>query len=166
MEFWQFWWVPSVQDLKQCRLANCDESEKWIQTSSHSYAGIPLTLWPVLSDNVAVFRCTWRSRGWYCDGKAWCRRIVMRCAEFDACYPERQQRCLTGCGAQHDTDCPIVDDKEVVGVQTSQCETTCLDTEGQCKPHSSRLAWDRASISEDSCGEIHFPGWFRSMEGS
>jgi len=65
LEFWDFWWAPSLQDWEQCGLANCDECENWIQTLSHSYTRIPFSPWPLLSDDVAAFRCAWWSRGWY-----------------------------------------------------------------------------------------------------
>jgi len=62
--------LPRPVANTNCGLATCKECEHWIQTSSHSYTGIPFTLWLLCSDNVAVFRCAWRSRGWYCDEKA------------------------------------------------------------------------------------------------
>jgi len=166
MEFWHFWWVPSVQDWKQYGLAHCDECENWIQTSSHSYTGIPFTLWLVLSGDVAVFRCAWRSRGWDCEGKAWCRCIVFRCEEFDACYPDWRRRSSTGCGALDDTDCKALDDKEVVRIETCQRNANSADTEGECTPHWARVDWERASKTEGPGGEIHFAWCIRSMESS
>ena len=166
MEFWDFWWVPSVQDSKQCGLANCNACENWIQTSSHSYTGVPFTLWQLFSDDVAVFRCAWRSRGWYCDGKAWCWGIVFHCEEFDASYQDRRRRCSTGCCAPDDIDCKALDDKNVVGLWTIQWKTTLSDIEGICAPHWSRVEWRQPCTTENSCGEIHFAGCSRSMEGS
>jgi len=105
MEFWDFWSVPSVEDSKKCGLANCDESHSWILTSSHSDAGIPLTQWLVLSDDVVVFWCNRRSRECYCDRTAWCRVIVFHCEKFDAYYLDRRHRSSIGCAAQDDADC-------------------------------------------------------------
>jgi len=166
MEFWHIWWVPLVQDWKQCGLAHCDECENWIQTSSHSYTGIPFTERLVLSGDVALFRCAWRSRGWDCEGKAWCRCIGFCHEEFVACYPDWRWRSSSGCGAQDDTDCKALDDTEVVGIETCQRKTTSVDTEGECTPHWSRVEWGRASKTEGPCGEIHFKWCFRSMESS
>jgi len=109
MEFLDFWWDSIVQEETQCALEICDESDNWIQTSSDSYIGIPFTLWLVWSDDVAVFRCTWISREWYCDLKAWCRGIECSCEEFDACYWNWRWRRSTGCGAPNNAYCKTLD---------------------------------------------------------
>jgi len=120
----------------------------------------------VLSDDLVVFRCTWRSRGWFCDGELWCCGSVFCSEEFDACYVNWKQWSLTGYGAPDHIDCNIYDDKEVVGIETSQWKTTRLDTKGKCTPQWSRVDWGLASKFEGSCGKIHCTGCFRSMEGS
>jgi len=86
-------------------MANCNERENWIETSSHSYRGIPLTLWLLLLDDVTVFSCTWRSRGWSSNEKAWCRGIVCCSKEFHICYPDWRLSSWTRRGALDDTDC-------------------------------------------------------------
>jgi len=53
-----------------------------------------------------------------------------------------------------------------VGVSTSQWKTICSHTERKCTPYWARVDWGRASTTEDSGGEIHLTGCFRSMEGS
>jgi len=166
MEFWDFWWVSSLQDEKQCGLANCNECQNCIQTSSHSYTGIPFTLWLVLSDYVAVFWCAWRSRGWYGDGTASCRCIVFRSEEFDACYLDWRRRSSTGCGAPDDLDGQALDDKEVVRIDICQRKTTCPDTKGECTPHWYWVDRWRASKTEGPGGVIHFTWFFGSMESS
>ena len=70
MEFWDFWWVSSVQYKKWCGLVKCDECENCIPTSCHCNARITFTLFLAVSDDTGVFRCTWRFRGWCCDRKA------------------------------------------------------------------------------------------------
>jgi len=165
-EFWDIRCVPSVQDWKQCVLANCNECENCVQTSSHCNAAIRFTPWLVLSDDVAVFTCAWRSRRWYCDGKAWCRGNALRSEEFDACYPDWRRRTSTGCSAPEDTDYKALDGKEVVGIKTCQCKTTHPDTHGECTPLWSRVDWERASKSGDPGAGVYFTGCFRSMDGS
>ena len=134
--------------------------------SSHRYTGIPLTLSTVVSDDVAVFRCAWRSRGWYCDGKVWCRCTVFRSEEFDAWYPDWRRRSSTGCGAPHDTDCKALDHKQVVGIENCQLKNTSADTEGECTPHWSCLDWGWVSKTKGPGGEISFMWCFRRMKGS
>jgi len=166
MEFSDFWWDSSIQDKKQCGQENCDECENWIQTSSHSYTRIPCTLWLVLSDDVAVFRCTWRSRGWYCDGNAQYRCSEFCCEEFDACHPDWGPGRSTGSGAPDDTNCNALDDQEVVTMKTREWESTCSDTAGECTPCWSRMDCGRASSTKYPCGEIHFTACFKSVEGT
>jgi len=144
--------------LRQCK--------HWIQTSSHRYTGIPFTLWLVFSDDVAVFRCAWRSREEYCDGKAWCWGIVFRCEEIDECYPDYCGRGSTGCGAPDDSDCNAMDKLLDVRIETRQWKTTRQDTKGECTRHRSWVDWGRASTSADPGGEVHFAGCLWSMEGS
>jgi len=117
IEFSDFWWVPSVSDQKQWWLANCNGSENWIQTTSHSNIQIPFTLEPVLADDVAVCRCARRSRRWYFDGNVSCRCIVFHSEEFDAWYLDWRRRRSIGCSAPDDTDCWHLDDKEVVRIE-------------------------------------------------
>jgi len=166
MQFWHFWWGPSVQDSKQCGLANCDECENWIQTSSHSSTRIRFSWWLLVSDDVADFMCAWRSRGWYCDGKAWCRCIVFRSEEFDASYQDWRPTSWTGWGALDVTDCKALDNQEVIGIETCQRKTTCADTKGECTPHWSWVDWRWAPKTEGTGGGTHFNGGFGSMEGS
>jgi len=166
MQFWHFWWGPSVQDSKQCGLANCDECENWIQTSSHSSTRIRFSWWLLVSDDVADFMCAWRSRGWYCDGKAWCRCIVFRSEEFDASYQDWRPTSWTGWGALDVTDCKALDNQEVIGIETCQRKTTCADTEGECTPHWSWVDWRWAPKTEGTGGGTHFNGGFGSMEAS
>jgi len=128
MEFWDIWWIPSVKDEQYHRLAHCDQCKNWIQTSSHCRAGIPFTQWPVFSDDVAVFTCTSRSRGWFCDVKARRWGAVFRSHVFDACHPDWQPRPRTGCGAPDDPNCKALDDLEVVRINTHEWETTGSDT--------------------------------------
>jgi len=85
---------------------------------------------------------------------------------FDACYLDRRQRSQTRCGTLGDSDYKALDNKEVVRIKTSHSKTTRVDTEGQWTPHWYRMDRGRASKSEDSCGVIHFPRCFRSMQGS
>jgi len=119
MEFWDFWWMLSVQDKEFCRISNCDQSENWIQTLSCSYAGNRISPWLVSSDDVVVFTCaSWSRR--YCDGKAWCGGIVFRCEVFDAYSLHARWGISTGCGAPDNTDYKFSDNNKVVGIQTSQ----------------------------------------------
>jgi len=164
MEFCDVWWVPSVQDREQRGLANWDECEHGIQTSSHGYAGVPFTQWRVWSEDVAAVRCSWHPRGWFCEGKAWCRGIVFHSEEFDAWYPDSRQRSSTACGGPIDTDCKAFDDKEVVGIETSQCKTSCSETEGECTSHWSWEDWQPAHNIDDSGGPIHCTVRSGSME--
>jgi len=166
MEFWDLWWGISVQDEEQCSLAHCDECENWDQTASHINAGIPNTLCLAFSDDAAVFRCAGSSWGWYCDGQASCRGIVFHCEEYDARNPDRRWWSSTVCGALDDTDCKALDNEEGPGIETSQWITTSSDSNRECTPHWSQLEWGWARKTQDSCGEIHFTGWFWSMEGS
>jgi len=145
MDCWDFGWVPSVQDVKSCRLAYCDECENWIQTSSHCNAGIPFTRWLMFSDDVAVFRCAWRSNEWYCKEQARRRGNVFLCEEFDACHPDWDPQCSTGCGTLDDPNCNALDNHEVVGFETRNWETTCSDTKWECTPRWSRMDLGRAS---------------------
>jgi len=147
-------------------MGNCDECDNWIQTSSHCKAGVPFTLWLVFSDNVAVFRCAWRSRRWYSDGNARRRCTVFRGEEFDACYQDWNQRSSTGCGKPIDPNCKALYNQEVVRMETCEWETTCLDTERECTPCWFQMDRRRASRTEDTWREIHFTGCFRSVEGS
>jgi len=147
-------------------MANCDESKNWIQTSSHSNCGIPLTPWLVASDDVAGFRCAWTSRGWYIDGKAWSTRIVFHSDKFDACYLAWRWWCSTGCGSPDDKDCKALDDKEVVRIRTRGWITTRSDTDGVCIPHWSWVDCGWASQTDSSGEEMHSMGCFRSLEGS
>jgi len=149
MEFLDIWWVSSVQDEKQFRPANCEECKNWIQTSRHCNAGIPFTPWLVFSDNVAVFRCAWWTRGWDFDGKSQCQRTVFRCEEFDACNPDWRPEHSTGCGTPDNPNCKALDKKEVVRIETREWETTCLHPEGECTPCWSRMGWGRASLTKD-----------------
>jgi hypothetical protein len=55
---------------------------------------------------------------------------------------------------------------EVVVVKICRWNLSCFDTEWQYITHWCRVYWGRASKSNDLCGEIHFTGCFRSMEGS
>jgi len=124
------------------------------------------TLRLVVSDDVAVFRCAWQSGGWYCDGEPWCGDMVVCTEEFDVCYQDRKWRSSTGCGTPNDTDCKALKEEKVVGIETSQLQTTCSDTESKCPTHWSRVQWGRPSKTDDSCGVIHFPGCFSSMKSS
>jgi len=166
MELWDFWWVSSVQDEELYGLANCNQFKNCIQTSSHSYTGIPFTLWLVLSYSEAVFRCAWRSRGWDSDGPAWCGCMVSRGEEFDACYPDRRRGSSTGCGAQDDSDCKLFDDQQWVRIETCPRKTASRDTEGECTPHWSRVNRGRVNKTEGPGGEIHFTWFFGGMESS
>jgi len=145
MEFWDFWWVTSVQEEKQCGLANWNNCENWIQTSSHCNTGIPFTLWLVFSDDVAVFMCAGRSRGWDCDGKAWRWGTEFSYEEFDACHQNYRPGCSTACVTLDDPKCKALDNKEVVRIEIHEWETTGSDTKGECTPCWSRMDWVRAS---------------------
>ena len=145
MEFWDFGWVSSGRDKKQCELAHCDECENWIETASQCNVEISFTLWLVFSDNVADFRCAWRCSGWGCDGKARRQGTVFRSAEFDACNPDWRPGRSTGCGSPDDPDCTALDNKEEGRIETRQWESTNSDTEGECTPGWSQMAWGRAS---------------------
>jgi len=144
MEFWNFWWLSWVWDEKQCGLANCNECENWIQTSSHCNARIPFTLWLVFPDDVAVFRCAGRSRGWDCDRKAQCRGTLIRREAFDAWHPDRCSGHSTGCGIPDNPNCKALEDQDVVRIETCDWETTCSDIKQGCTPCWFRMEWGRA----------------------
>jgi len=85
----------------------------------------------VLSDDVAVFWCAWRSRESYCDGNAPCWCTVFRCEEFDACHRDCRLARSTGYGSPDDSNCKALDDQEVLRIETLKWETKCSDTEGE-----------------------------------
>jgi len=133
MEFWDFWWVWSVHGETQYGLANCDECENWVQTSTRCNAGIPFTLWLVISVDVAVFKCAWRSREWEWDGKARRRGTVFRSEEFDASHPDWRPGRATACGTPDDRIHKALDNKEMVRIEAGEWEITSSDTAGECK---------------------------------
>jgi len=145
MEFWDFWWVQSVQDKNWSRVSHSDQCKNWIQTLSHRNAGIPFTLWLPFLDDVADFRCAWGSRAWCCEGKARHRGTVFRREAFDAWHPDWRPWCSKGCGAPGDPNCKVLDHQEVVSIDTREWDTTCSDTEGECTPCWSRMHWGRPS---------------------
>ena len=126
----------------------------------------PFTPWLVQSDDVAVPRCIWRSRGWDWDGKARCRCIVFRCEEFHACYEDWRQRSSTGCGVLDHTECEALDDEEVIGIESWQLKSTSANPDRECTSCSSWVYWGPASQTEGSGGEIHFTWCCGNMEGS
>jgi len=69
---------------------------------------------------MAVSRCVWRSRGWSSDGEAWCWEFLFRFEEFDVWYPDKRQRISIGCGSPDDTDCKVVDNEVVLGIEMTQ----------------------------------------------
>jgi hypothetical protein len=152
MEFWDFWRVPLVHESKQCGLANRDGSKNWIQTSCHSYTGIPLTLWLVVPINVGVYRYIWRCRESYYNTNQWWRSNVLHCEEFDACYPAKGQITSTTHGALDCTVCNDLDHNQVVGIDTCLWKITCSDTDGGCTPHWSRVGWGSPRTNEGSGG--------------
>jgi len=139
MELWDYWWVSSLQDKTQCGLANCDECENSIETSSHCNSGIPFTLWLVYPDDMAVCRCAWGSGGWDCDGRAWSWGTVFRYEESDVCNQDWRTRLRMRCGTLDNPNCKALEDREVVRIETRKWETTCLDTKWECTPLRYRM---------------------------
>jgi len=134
MQFWDFWWVSSVQYEIQCGLSNCDQYEKWIQTASHCNGAVQFTLRLVFSGDVVVFRCACRSWEWDCDEIAWLRGTGFRCGEFDVCYPDWRPGPSTGCGTPDDPNCKALVNKQLVTIKTRKWGNTCSDTKGDCTP--------------------------------
>jgi len=141
MELWDVGWVWSVQDVKYCWLENCDKFKDWIHTSSYCNTETPFTLWLMLSDNEAVFRCAWRSRGWDSDENALSQWTVFFGEEFDLCHPDWRTGRSTGWGTPDDSDYKALNNKAVVTIQTREWETTCSVMTGDCTPCWSRMDW-------------------------
>jgi len=120
----------------------------------------------VLSHHLAVFRCASSLKEWYCDGNAlyWC--IVFCSEECNASYLDWRRKSSTECGTQNDTDWKVIDIREVVGIETSQLNTTSADAEGEYTPEWFWVDWEPTSKTEGPGGKIHFTGCISSMEGS
>jgi len=145
MQFWDFWWVSSVQDEIQCGLGNCNECDNYIETSRHWNTGIPFTLWLVFPYDMAVSSITWRSRGWDCDGNARCQGTVFHCEEFNACHLDWRPGRSTGCRTPDDPNFKALENMEVVRIKTHESETTFSDTQQEYTCCSSRMDWETAS---------------------
>jgi len=115
---------------------------------------------------MAVFKCARISRGWYCDRKARRRDTVFRSQEFDACYPDWKQKTLNR--IRHIGWFKLQSRGWSGGGQNRNLRMGHHLFGFRRRMHTLLISngLQKGSKTEDPCGEIHFTGWFRSIEGS
>lgn len=137
-----------------------------MHTLSYSYAWSPFRRWHLSLGHIMTIRCAWTLRGWCNNWNVPYRGILFRCEELDVCIQDRRQRCSTGCRWLDDTDCQALGNMKVIGNWSSQLKIPCLAMHSEFTPHCSQVVWRRVSKSANSCGQINYAGFFRSIQHS
>jgi len=150
-------WVFLVDGEKKCWLVTFDECLNSIQASSHSNAWITFTSSLVLSNKVAAFRSTGRSRRKCCDETARCQGTVFCSEDFEACHPNWRQQSWNQCNTLGHPNC------KPWTIRSWQ-ETNLFIVNPQVliqnwNPYlvePKRITW--TSKTENPCGKIHLWG--------